>query len=352
MKIIYDNIIFALQNTGGISVVWHELINWIGKNKNYKITIVDYVGTNRNIFSNMDFKPYYILKRKIGFLAFNRFFNISLKEKEPFIFHSSIYRTSNNSNAYNVVTVHDFIYEKYRKGLALWLHHWRKRKSLNKAKVIICISENTKKDMLKYFPKIASKEIKVVYNGVSNEYYQLKTTPYKNFYNSLLFIGKRDGYKNFHKAVELISSSKFELIIVGGPLNNKEKIFLEKFLPNRYQIKTHIDNQELNKIYNSVYALIYPSEYEGFGIPILEAQKSGCPVIALNTSSITEIIGNDYPTMKAFNEVELKRIINSINEERQQIVNKGIANSKKFSWQKMAKEYDQIYQEILNKHIL
>ena len=86
------------------------------------------------------------------------------------VFHSSHYRIAKNPKAYNVTTVHDFTYELFSKGLAQKVHSWQKFKAIRKADVIVSISENTKKDILRFLPDIDPDKIRVIYNGVSDDY--------------------------------------------------------------------------------------------------------------------------------------------------------------------------------------
>ena len=103
-------------------------------------------------------------------------------------------------------------------------------------------------------------------------------------------------------------------------------------------------------IYNNAFCLLYPSKYEGFGIPILEAQQAGCPVIAYNSSSIPEIIGD---TTLVFNDLEIDSIlelfiiINNV-DKRILIIQAGIKNASRFSWDKMAKNVTGLYIEALS----
>ena len=107
-------------------------------------------------------------------------------------------------------------------------------------------------------------------------------------------------------------------------------------------------NEELNLLYNSVEYLLYPSSYEGFGIPILEAQRSGCPVITLNNSSIREVSGGYTLLMESANisEFKKKNEILSHNLIKEQIIAAGLENAKRFSWDKMSNQYLDLYNSI------
>ena len=170
------------------------------------------------------------------------------------------------------------------------------------------------------------------------------------YQNCLLFVGGRQSYKNFKFAVESARAVHKKLLVVGCDIDINERTILDTILGNgNYRIIVHPDNNTLNELYNSVFALIYPSSYEGFGIPVIEAQKAGCPVIAMNSSSIPEIIGDYRLLLNKLDIEEFKTKIEYLNipDNRMSIINAGLENSKRFSWHKMTTEYIELYREIL-----
>jgi mannosyltransferase len=203
--------------------------------------------------------------------------------------------------------------------------------------------------MLEIYPELKNKKTKVIYNGFnSNDYTYNKDL---NIENKALFVGSRESYKNFDKAVEAVSeTSNINLAIVGAPLTENEKSYLDRKLPNRYQSFTHISNNDLNKLYNQSICLLYLSEYEGFGIPVLEAMSSGCPVIALNKSSIPEVAGNAGILFSNYDKKTVQKAIESLRDDRNlrsEHIELGRINSKRFSWDKCFKEVLDFYHEIL-----
>jgi mannosyltransferase len=202
--------------------------------------------------------------------------------------------------------------------------------------------------LAKFVPDINLDKVSIIYNGVSEEYFPLDVKKQ----NLLLFVGARDEYKNFDLAVISASKANMPLFICGKKLTKEEKELLDKFLPSKYRFLGFISNEELNTYYNKAYALLYPSSYEGFGIPVIEAQKAGCPVIAMNSSSIPEIIGNDELLI---NDATPDAIIEKINilkdsEEREKIVKLGIENAKNYSWNKTFQNYQKLYQYIIKEN--
>ena len=221
---------------------------------------------------------------------------------------------------------------------------------------VICISENTKNDLIKFCPDFNKENIRVIYNGVSEDYFVTNEVcdniiPYKHG-EYVLFVGSRASYKNFYLSVEAISKTKYNLVIVGATLNEKEKTFVEKCFEyeKRYFCTGFINNKTLNILYNNAFALLYPSEYEGFGIPVLESQKAGCPVIAYKGSSIPEIIGDKTLLINQTTDSEIIEKLNLLEntELRSIIIEKGIENVKRFSWDKMYKEVISLYEYAWN----
>ena len=349
MNIIFDNIVFSLQKTGGISVYWDELLKRI-INNNFQIHMSGFV--NNNVFG----KQYNNLLQRESIIPISLLRYLSFREKieQKSIFHSSYYRISNSKKAINVITVHDFTYEYFVQGLPKRIHCWQKYQAIQKSEAIICISENTKEDLLSFLPSVKEKIIKVIPNGVSDKYYinnqrnVEEIIPFENF-SYILFIGSRAEYKNFSLAAKAIAKTNYNFVIVGTPLSGKERIELDNiFNKNKYCVLNNISNETLNILYNNAFCLLYPSAYEGFGIPILEAQRAGCPVIAYNASSIPEVIGNTPLLLIELNIEEILEKISLLEFEslRKRIVQVGILNSKRYSWDKTYQETIKLYKEL------
>lgn len=354
MYLFFDNIIFELQRAGGISVYWAELLS------RHSLDYKSYFGRkNSNIFASYlhlnlkdEVYPNFVPRRYFPFWPKSDYAKIA-----KYIFHSSYFRYSNNSNAINVTTVHDFTYEYYSHGLRKWVHGWQKKNAVKKSAGIICVSENTKIDLLKFYPWVDKSRIKVIYNGVSDDF-SLQKDAYKLLNDQLgfqhdrpyiLFVGDRSPYKNFDVFLGLADKlPEYDLVVVGGQdFNNdeKQKIFAIKDRVHHFR---GISPQHLNLLYNAAFCLIYPSSYEGFGIPVLEAMKSGCPVVSTNLSSIPEVAGGaallvDTVTVNSMFD-QVKRLENT--KFRDIIISKGIKQASQFSWDKCFEETYAFYQEL------
>ncbi|ELA8120756.1 glycosyltransferase family 4 protein [Vibrio parahaemolyticus] len=326
--IVYDGIIGSLQPNGGISVLFEELKARLSPSE-FKY----YSYTNEKGSLHLKSR---IMERYRDFGE-----NLELTD----LFHSTYYRLPDS--ACNIVTtVHDFTYERYIGGLAKFVHSFQKNRAIKKSDQIICVSENTALDLLKYCP-VDESRINVVYNGVSNDYYPLKSS-YSGY---VVFVGSRAKYKNFECVVESVALiSDLKLVIVGGgTLTSNELGYLNTKLNGRYEHKGFIANTALNAVYNDALALVYPSSYEGFGIPVIEAMKAGCPVIALNSSSIPEVAGNSAILLETPSVDEVREAIVALDSGiiRNNMVSQGLENAKRFSWDKCFEETQKVYSKLI-----
>ncbi len=345
MRIVYDNIIFTWQQSGGISVVWGHLLKRMLKTS-FNVTCIEYSGTERNITRKTLNIPSKLIDKRSNFaFKIRRYLNPIIKIKEPFIFHSSYFRTSHNKQAINVTTVHDFTYELFETNLLKkLLHCWQKHRAIRHSDCIVCVSYNTRNDLLRFLPDVDPAKIHVIYNGVDEAFRPLPDIQKKNY---VLFVGQRKGYKNFESILHPLAKANLPLVIVGKPLTEKEKKKLVAVGIKYHYIGT-ISNQELNKRYNEALCLLYPSSYEGFGLPVIEAQRAGCPVIAKEGSSITEIIGDTRLLLHHVSKEEILAKLLLLKESKlyQDFVDKGLQNSQKYTWDLMTKGYLKLYESI------
>jgi len=349
-KLIIDNIIFQWQKAGGVSVVWYEIISRLLK-RDLPVEFIEYEHSCLNKYhKHLNIPKCRILKTvSARYGAIKRYLPVDVNSKEPFIFHSSYYKWCRSKNAINVITVHDFTYEYFYRGLRKWIHHWTKSRAIEKARHIICISENTKNDLIKFFPAIDTNKISVIYNGVSDTFRPLHPSlRYDENDKFLIFVGNRARYKNFDLAVEAARVAGLKLYIIGQKLCDKEKKRVEKLLGQNYVDLGFISNEQLNMLYNKAYVLIYPSSYEGFGIPVIEAQKAGCPVIAMQGSSITEIYGKDSLLIKGEDPGQIVEKIKMLEDRdfRKKVIDEGFKNAKRFSWDKTLEAYLNLYKQL------
>jgi mannosyltransferase len=159
----------------------------------------------------------------------------------------------------------------------------------------------------------------------------------------LLFVGRRDEYKNFWCVPRLSGALNLHLVIAG--LTAVERARLDSELPGRYDVRPHVDDADLVDLYRDAFALAYPSRYEGFGLPVLEAMACGCPVVAFRASSIPEVAGNGALLLDEVTPDSLVAALHSIEsgQSRESLVRRGIEQSRRFSWAHAAAHYDEVY---------
>jgi len=359
IKLYYDNSIFASQRIGGISIVFGEIIKRI---KNYSDLFSISFLINGNSEDNLIFKNFndeFRLEQEFIKMpkALIPFIPILKKIPSGAIFHSTYTRYSIQKDIIKIITIHDLGYEHkiMRTGIKRAIHIFFKRIAISHANGIICVSKNTKKDLEFFYKDILQKKtIEIVYNGISGDYFKLDKTllsklPLPEKY--ILFVGARHAYKNFRFVVDLMQNlNDCNLIIAGGnKVNSEESEYLDKKIKGRFIIRQNLSNQELNELYNNAFCLIYPSSYEGFGIPILEAMSAGCPTIALNASSIPEVSGEgsillDELNIEVFSN-EIRKLDNK--EYRDKIIELGMTQAKKFSWDICAEQTMNFYKKMI-----
>lgn len=358
MKIFLDNIVFDLQKAGGISVYWYELINRFNLST-HDVTFIEQDNDISNIFrKQLDINSSSILYQHSMPIRISRYLSVRLNFNTPSIFHSSYYRSCNNSKAVNVVTVYDFIYELFESGLRQKVHMWQKKHALNNANAIICISESTKTDLFKFYPHVSPEKVRVSHIAAGNDFYPLDKKlflphPYEHILSKkyILYVGSRQSYKNFDLAIDVVSNLDDYLLVIvgGGELSASDRRKLSSISARFSHIESP-SSKDLNLLYNYAYCLLYPSSYERFGIPIVEAMKAGCPVITSSVSSIPEVAGNAALMVDTICSSEIIAKINDLNNEsfRNAIIDRGLIQGNKFSWDRCFRETIESYKHAFN----
>jgi glycosyltransferase involved in cell wall biosynthesis len=282
--------------------------------------------------------------------------SLQLKPTSKDVVHQTYYFPTKLSKGKLIVTVHDMIDElnlSNRKNVHPFSE--LKNRSCQRADRIIAISESTKSDLVHFFG-ISPDKISVVYHGNSLDKFSLASIPLTNQERPyLLFVGNRDDYKNFRRLLCAYSTSKslskeFDLICFGGkPFTREELSVIQSHsLQTRVRRETG-DDFALAKAYRNATALIYPSLYEGFGLPLIEAMSMECPVVTSKGSSLTEIAGTAAAFFDPYNIEDMQSIIEQTvfdESRRQSLVSHGSKRHQSFTWEECYKNTMEIYTEI------
>jgi glycosyltransferase involved in cell wall biosynthesis len=218
--------------------------------------------------------------------------------------------------------------------------------------------------MLDIYPCAASKKIEVIHHGcsfnreniiqhtVTDRILSLSQTK-KKF---ALYVGTRHTYKNFNSALLGFAESElpknnFLLVCTGAKFNEQEQAMINKLgLQNNILMVNHATQLEMSYLYQNAFVLLYTSTYEGFGLPPLEAMSSGSAVIAANTSSMPEVIGDagillDNITDYSLVSDSLNRLLNE--QVRGEYIDKGIERAREFTWDRCADKHMEVYRNLV-----
>ena len=365
MRIAYDYLAFCIQRYGGVSRYYVKLAKEIIKMKqDVKVFAPIHQNSylselpNENI-TGVGLKKY-PRKTTRFFIGANKILTKPMIQSwKPNIIHETYYsRTpSFTETTPSIITVYDMIHELYLAKFTDVKHiSTNKRNAIKRSQHVICISENTRNDLIRLFD-VPSEKISVIPLGLEKNYldmpvnYQLvEKRPF------LLYVGARGTYKNFDSLLKAYSSDKrlsfnFDIVAFGGgdfTVREKQRIS-ELKIKNERIIHMSGGDEILASLYTNAKAFIYPSLYEGFGLPPLEAMAYECPVISSNTSSMPEVIGDAAEFFDPNSFEDIAKAINKVvySESRiSELVKKGLLRVNKFSWTKCAEETLEIYKKI------
>ena len=361
MKIIFDYKIFYQQKVGGISNYFYNLGREMIKNE---VDVIFFCPLHKNEYlkkipqdNKKGIKIFFPSKFKKVVETINQKISESYFYKNSAdIIHNTYYSNAVYKNR-SVCTVYDMINEKFS-------HLFKnsneiteiKKKTIKNCDHILCISDKTKQDLIDLF-KIKEKKISVTLLAAAIDKNEFKNLKKKKFENHLLFVGSRHGYKNFEGLIKAYSissflKSNFKIIVYGGEKKNQEdfNILNKNKVDSKNIIYLNDSDIHLSKLYQNVSALIYPSFYEGFGLPIVEAMQMGCPVISSVGGSLPEVGGKGLKYFNPYSAENISIAIEEVLSSKKKIDNLikyGFKRAEYFSWSKCAKETLAAYKKIL-----
>ncbi len=353
---------FLKQKYGGITKYFCELMKNLPEGNSYDLSVLfsgnqylkDYKFKKTNLsLPDLEFRGKGRLKT--NFYQINKLYSeykISMKKFD--VFHPTYYDPyflKNLKKPY-VITVHDLIEFKFQEQYKNESLIPDMEKVIRKANRIISISKNTKKDLIQFL-NISPDKIDVIYHGFN---LPTKKPDKNNLGRYILFVGVRTGYKNFSNLAKAYSilrkhDDTLNLVCVGQPFLKNEIQELKSLQIFDSTSVFGVNEEQLNEFYANALAFIYPSMYEGFGMPVLEAFANSCPVCLSNTSSLPEVAGNaaEYfdPTSRDSILEGIKKVIyNKAYSEK--LVEEGEIQLKKFSWINCATSTAETYQKAIS----
>lgn len=367
-SVVYDYQIFSRQKYGGISRYFVEVASRVSTIVDISATTIAPVHLNRHLD---DGKYQYIGRRfefstKIGRLigpANDFLFKRKLKRGNFDIIHRTYYTKARLPSEYKVVlTVFDMVHELYPELLhRLDRTTVAKRIAVDQADHIICISECTKRDLMQMFG-VPEEKISVVLLGFSlradarGDGYPDRTGTAGN-QPFILYVGHRHAYKNFDRFLEAYASSRrlrasHRVVAFGARSFTQREIarFREFGLTDQDVTWIGGGDNVLRDLYETAAMFVYPSLYEGFGIPPLEAMNFECPVVCSNTSSIPEVVGN---AAEFFDPLDVDSIRTGMEKvafdrtRRDELIALGRQRVQLFSWDRCAAETAAVYKNLL-----
>jgi len=366
MKILYDHQAFTGQRYGGVARYFHDLMESLvsmgvgielalqfSNNEYLKSSSIRIPRQFRNIFGLMPTSM--LVSRTNRLNSIYRLQRARFDVFHPTFFHS--YFLQHIGNKPFVLTYHDCIKEKFDLNHIDNASMEQKQELLTRASKIIAVSENTKKDLLELYD-VKSDKIDVVHHSTSFINHQQPTHFYlKTPEKYLLYVGARNDYKNFDgllKSIKPVLKKHPDVVLLcagGGNFTEEETVMMRIFGIENQVIHQHFySDNTLFALYQRAIAFVYPSLYEGFGIPILEAFACGCPVVLSNTSCFLEVAEDAALYFEATNKDDLSHKLEEIianSELRKFLINKGLSRQKAFSAEKKAKETFNVYKSVM-----
>ena len=366
MRIAYDFQAFS-QHYGGVALYFSKLATHINSALDNARIFAPFF-QNRYVHSlpvemvEGKFLAQYPYKSKRIIWKLNQLLSSSkISAWHPDIYHQTYYQFNPPSfgETARIVTIYDMTHELFSESfLPNDPTPNLKRKAIEHADHVICISESTRNDLIRLVG-IDKKKTSCIYLGVDPVMHKFE---YPLIFNQsakpyLLYVGTRMGYKNFLGLLRAYASSEklkkdFNLLIVGGgrlTKNEKQAILNLNLLPEQV-LTIDADATQINAFYRHASAFIYPSLYEGFGLPPLEAMTNGCPVVVSNAASMPEVIGTAGEYFDPNSTEELAFAIEQVvysDTRSQELRLLGYQQASLFTWDRCAKETLNLYKELI-----
>jgi len=368
MRILFDGFIYSIQSAGGINRYVKNLIEHLPDDVT-PILLASHGSPvhfprrdNMELIVSRAGQRFHKPLRRVGRWISRRKFLKLQQSVQADLLHATYYhllsrQLPSQSPLPTVITVYDMIHERFSELLDPRGKEARaKRQWVAQADRVICISENTRRDLLQAHAVDPSKVVVIplATNIGSVQPEPENTAPSYPFY---LYVGSRAGYKNFNRLLEALQVvvrqfPSIRLCVAGPPFRADERRRIDELSLRASVVHDGVpDDRRLARLYRSSIALVYPSRYEGFGIPPLEAMSCGTPVVAANTSSIPEVVGDAAALFEPEDTKQLAEILCEVAGDqrvRQRWIEAGRARATLFSWERTVEETMRLYRSLIN----
>lgn len=352
MKILFDHQIFNYVY-GGASKYFAMMINSLPKGTWETTSLFscnEYV-REKNIMRT--FKYRFKGQTVVCDMLNRPYTNIKLRRGEYDVFHQTNFGTyclKSLANKPMVTTYHDANLSTFDPHPEIVSHQ---KKSLERADAIVCVSENTKRDMLNLFD-IDESKVHVIYHGIELPVLDLLPTERILANPYILYVGRRSEYKNFKRFIQSFANihkkyADIKLVCTSHKFSDEELSMFKALHIVDSVVNIGANEQTMLRLYRDAMFFVFPSLYEGFGMPILESWSCHCPVLLSNASCFPEIAGN---AGLYFNPTDVDSIYSTMkyaiedNCMRKELIKKGDERIKLFSWEKCANEHFLLYKSL------
>ena len=362
MRILYDGCIYKFQKAGGINRYLANIIKFLPNDWHPTLSLFDSDNLLLPVHHNLVIKSFPIPRlrpQRLARWASECFFSQVESQSKINLIHSTYHVTLAGARSVkrqtpSVLTVHDMIPEIFSDDLdPQGTEAEIKRKACEYADAIICDSNNTKKDLLERI-KIPEEKIFVIPLAselTSDMAMGVESVPACPYF---LFVGSRAIYKNFVRLVLAFAPitrkwPDVKLYVIGPSFDSTERgLFRALNISDRVENLGRVSDRHLAKLYRCATALVYPSLYEGFGIPPLEAMACGGIVVCSNKSSLPEVTGEACISIDPMDTDSLSQgLLEALNlgvDSRQDLIHKGLNRASQFSWGETTNRTIAVYQ--------
>jgi len=366
VKILYDYQAFSRQFYGGVSRYFVEIARRLSNTEDTDLQVFAPLYINHYL---KELDPRIVFGRQISNVpkAAGKLLNIynraatrhRVASYRPDILHETYFSkhsVSLQENQARVITVYDMIHELSPEYFPAWdKTSENKRLAIERADHVICISENTRRDLLDIV-NVPSARVSVVHLGFDSK--QVNKTPVEPLIDEpyLLYVGVRSGYKNFQRLLDAYATSRslrenYRLVCFGGGdfTNAENQQVKELKLPTDKLLWIGGNDTVLMKLYRHASAFVYPSLYEGFGIPPLEAMAHDCPVVCSSGSSISEVVGDAGEFFEPRDSAAIAHAVETVvgsQSRADELRSLGRTRIKSFTWEQCASRTHDVYSSL------